>query len=205
MPPPPCGRSSNRPGPLSSARTLRADRRHPPRYRSRSRSRPRVAFFSPLPPRISGIADYAARLLEELKATYTIDLYHDAGYVPDLGLSGHDFAAYDGRLFERNHAVLNYHAIVYQMGNSVAYHGYFYDLLLRHPGVVTLHDFFLSVYPYRGTRTGHDVLASFRREIRHFCPDRADEFVPHLSDWCEEDGGLAAACAGGACSSTGGL
>ena len=152
-----------------------------------------------MPPRISGIADYASRLLEELKATYTIDLYHDAGYVPDLGLSGHDFAAYDGRLFERNHAVLNYHAIVYQMGNSVAYHGYFYDLLLRHPGVVTLHDFFLSVYPYRGTRTGHDVLAAFRREIRHFCPDRADEFLPHLSDWCEEEGGLAAACAGAAC------
>ena len=176
---------------LSPARQIRADRRHPPRFRCR----PRVAFFSPLPPRISGIADYAARLLEELKASYTIDLYHDAGYVPDLGLCAHDFAAYDGRLFERNQAVLNYHAIVYQLGNSVAYHGYFYDLLLRHPGVVTLHDFFLSVYPYRGTRTGHDVLAAFRREIRHFCPDRADEFLPQLADWCEEEGGLAAACA----------
>ena len=178
-------------GTLRSTRSLRADRRHTPR----SRSRPRIAFFSPLPPRISGIADYAARLLEELKATYTIDLYHDAGYVPDLGQSAHDFATYDGRLFERNDAVLNYHAIVYQMGNSVAYHGYFYDLLLRHPGVVTLHDFFLSVYPYRGTRTSQDVLAAFRREIRHFCPDRADEFLPQLDDWCEEEGGLAAACA----------
>jgi glycosyltransferase involved in cell wall biosynthesis len=173
--------------------TLRADRRHPRQFRARSR--PRIAFFSPLPPRISGIADYAARLLDELKATYTIDLYHDAGYVPELGLSGHDFAAYDGRLFERNHAVLNYHATVYQMGNSVAYHGYLYDRLLRHPGVVTLHDFFLSVYPYGGTRTGDEVLASFSREIRHFCPDRADEFLPHLSAWCGEEGGLAAACA----------
>jgi glycosyltransferase involved in cell wall biosynthesis len=176
----------------------RADHAHSTVVRSlrhRRPRQPRIAFFSPLPPRVSGIADYAVRLLEELKAAYTIDLYHDAGYLPDLGLAGCDFATYDGRLFERNHTVLNYHAIVYQMGNAMAYHGYLYDLLLRHPGVVTLHDFFLSVYPYRGTRTGAEVLASFRREIRHFCPDRAPEFLPHLEAWCEEEGGLAAACA----------
>jgi glycosyltransferase involved in cell wall biosynthesis len=174
-----------------SAPSLRADRPH----RVGSRRRPRIAFFSPLPPRISGIADYAVRLLEELKSTYTIDVYHGAGYLPDLGLSGRDFAVYDGRLFERNSAVLNYHAIVYQMGNSVPYHGYLYDALLRHPGVVTLHDFFLSVYPYRGARTGAEVRAAFAREIHHFCPDRAAEFLPHLVQWCDEEGGLAAACA----------
>jgi glycosyltransferase involved in cell wall biosynthesis len=61
--------------------------------------------------------------------------------------------------------------------------------------VVTLHDFFLSVYPYRGARNGDEVRAAFRREIRHFCPDRADEFVPQVEAWCEEEGGLAAACA----------
>jgi glycosyltransferase involved in cell wall biosynthesis len=177
----------------SPARRLRGDQPH--RRALRSRQRRRIAFFSPLPPRISGIADYAARLLDELKATYTIDLYHDAGYLPDLALGPQEFATYDGRLFERNDAVLNYHAIVYQMGNSVAYHGYLYDVLLRHPGVVTLHDFFLSVYPYRGTRNGHEVRAAFRREIRHFCPERADEFLPHVEAWCEEDGGLAAAVA----------
>jgi glycosyltransferase involved in cell wall biosynthesis len=178
-----------------TGRRLRADGAQLNLNGRRHVRRPRIAFFAPLPPRISGIADYAARLLEELKATYTIDLYHDAGYLPDLRLSGHDFAAYDGRLFERNQAVLNYHAIVYQMGNAMAYHGYLYDLLLRHPGVVTLHDFFLSVYPYRGARTAAEILAAFRREIRHSCPDRADEFLPHLEAWCEEEGGLAAACA----------
>jgi glycosyltransferase involved in cell wall biosynthesis len=180
-------------------RRLRVDRAQGTRT-GRS-ARPRIAFFSPLPPRISGIADYAARLLEELKATYTIDLYHDAGYLPDLGLGGHGhghthgFATYDGRVFARNCAVLNYHAVVYQMGNAIAYHGYLYDVLMRHPGVVTLHDFFLSVYPYRGARTGAEILAAFGREIRHFCPDRAAEFLPHLAEWCEEEGGLSAACA----------
>jgi glycosyltransferase involved in cell wall biosynthesis len=182
--------------PLHATR-LRADQAHPAGNvaRRRPHARPRIAFLSPLPPRISGIADYALRLIEELKATYTIDVYHDAGYLPDVGLAGYDFAAYDGRLFARNQAVVNYHAVVYQMGNAVGYHGYLYDILLRHPGVVTLHDFFLSVYPYRGTRTGAEILAAFRREIHHFCPDRAGDFLPHLAAWCEEEGGLAAACA----------
>jgi glycosyltransferase involved in cell wall biosynthesis len=174
-----------RPLPTTATR-LRFDRPH--------RARPRIAFFSPLPPRITGIADYAVRLLEELKRTYAIDLYHDAGYLPDLGLKGRDFAVYDARLFDRNNVVLDYHAIVYQMGNSLEYHGYLYDVLLRHPGLVTLHDFFLSVYPYRDTRGGAEVLASFRREIRHYCPERAGEFLPQLDAWCEEEGGLAAAC-----------
>src|SRR5439155_1405393 len=39
--------------------------------------RPRIAFFSPFPPRKSGVSDYSALLLQELKQTYTIDLYHD--------------------------------------------------------------------------------------------------------------------------------
>ena len=114
---------TERPGPSArrecSAPIAGTPARSPPRPPDRG-----SLFSLPCRHRISGIADYAARLLKELKATYTIDLYHDAGYVPDLGLTGHDFAAYDGRLFDRIHAVLNYHAIVYQMGNSVAYHGY---------------------------------------------------------------------------------
>ena len=60
---------------------------------------------------------------------------------------------------------------------------------------MTLHDFFLSGVPVPRARTSDEVLAAFRREIRHFCPDRADEFLPDLSDWCAEEGGLAAACA----------
>src|SRR5262249_35860304 len=100
---------------------------------------PRIAFFSPLPPLRSGISDYAARLLDELKRRYTIDLYHDAGYVPPLALTSHEFGCYDYRLFERNARVLGYDALIYQMGNS-RYHGYMYETLLRHPGIVTLHD-----------------------------------------------------------------
>ncbi len=109
--------------------------------------RRRIAFFSPLPPIRSGVSDYSVRLLDELKHRYTIDLYHDAGYFPHIGFQSHDFGCYDFRLFERNARVLDYHALVYQMGNS-PYHGYMYETLLRHPGIVTLHDLNIAEFHF---------------------------------------------------------
>ena len=105
--------------------------------------RRRIAFFSPLPPLRSAVSDYSARLLDELNRRYAVDVYHDAGSVPHIGLTSPEFGCYDYRLFERNAGVLGYHALVYQMGDS-PYHGYIYDTLLRHPGVVTLHDLDLA-------------------------------------------------------------
>ena len=52
----------------------------------------------------------------------------------------------DYRLFDRIAAAKDYHAVVYQMGNSW-YHSYMYPLMLRHPGLVTLHDFCLAGLP----------------------------------------------------------
>jgi glycosyltransferase involved in cell wall biosynthesis len=105
----------------------------------RRAARRRIAFFSPLPPLPSTVSDYSARLLDELKNRYTIDVYHDTGYLPHIGLQSAEFGCHDYRLFERNAQVLGYHALVYQMGSS-ANHGYMREALLRHPGVVTLHD-----------------------------------------------------------------
>ena len=140
-----------------------------PRPGRRRAPRRRIAFFSPLPPLRSGVADYSARLLDELKRRYTIDLYHDAGYLPHIGLRSPDFGCYDYRLFERNAGVLDYHAVVYQMGNS-HYHGYMYDTLLRHPGIVTLHDLGLAGFHFwYAQQPGVDGEAHIRREFEAFC------------------------------------
>ncbi|HMB06040.1 MAG TPA: glycosyltransferase, partial [Isosphaeraceae bacterium] len=85
--------------------------------------KPRIAFFSPFPPRKSGISDYSAFLLHELNHFYRIDLYHDLGYVPELSLASDEFPCCDARLFGRYAGVKDYHAVVYQMGNS-RYHSY---------------------------------------------------------------------------------
>ena len=78
----------------------------------------RVAFFSPLPPARSGIADYSATLLEHLSPLVDVTVFSSA-------VSPFDPARFD--------------AILYQMGNN-GYHGFVYEAALAHPGVVVMHE-----------------------------------------------------------------
>ncbi|CAN5617462.1 hypothetical protein BH23PLA1_BH23PLA1_11480 [soil metagenome] len=155
-------------------------------------SRPRLAMFSPYPPKRSGISDYSARLLEPLKRTYSVDLYHDAGYVPDLGFSDRKCGCHDHRLFRRNSALLGYRGIIYHVGNS-RYHEYIYDNLIQHPGVIVLHDFCLA-----GLHAGiaHSKgLEHLRAEVEHSHPGRSQELMESLPEWSSESGGLQEAMA----------
>lgn len=102
--------------------------------------RPRLAYVSPLPPERSGIAGYSADLLPELARHYDIELV--------LAPEREDVAWPAGRFPQRGVAWFEEHAhefdrIVYQFGNST-FHTHMFGLLERHPGVVVLHDFFLS-------------------------------------------------------------
>ena len=160
-----------------------------------ARRRPRIAFFSPFSPKISGISVYAERLIAELKRDYAIDLYHDAGYIPDLALAAPEFAAYDHRQFDRNDAAFDYHAVVYQMGNSI-YHAFLYEHLLRRPGVVALHDFRLCAFQlwYHETfRNGG--LDRFAAELAYDEPGLVGEIIPRAEELRRGEGGLPVALA----------
>ncbi|MBL8174975.1 MAG: glycosyltransferase [Bryobacterales bacterium] len=76
----------------------------------------RVAYFSPLPPAKSGIADYSAALVEELKLRVQLSVFEDGVYEP----SKDDVP-------------------LYQIGNN-QHHIHAYDTALRHPGVAVLHE-----------------------------------------------------------------
>lgn len=102
--------------------------------------RPRLAYLSPLPPARSGIAAYSADLLPALARHYEIDLVLAQDEVEDPAL-GESHARRSIAWFDANAHV--YDRIVYHFGNS-AFHTHMFDLLERHPGVVVLHDFFLS-------------------------------------------------------------
>jgi glycosyltransferase involved in cell wall biosynthesis len=155
-------------------RRLRVDRGHG--------FKPRIAFFSPFPPRKSGISDYSAFLLHELKQSYRIDLFHDLGYVPDLGLASDEFRCVDARLFECYAANQDYHAVVYQMGNS-RYHNFMYDTLLAYPGVVTLHDFALAGFHlHDGRRRGREK-ELIRDELNLWYPDQAEAITARFREW----------------------
>lgn len=105
------------------------------------REKPRVAYVSPLPPQKSGIADYSADLLPYLQKDLDIDLFVEPGIkVSDPRLrSKFKFIPWTELLNRRD----DYATVVYQMGNS-EYHAHMLKMIKEFPGVVVLHDFYLS-------------------------------------------------------------
>ncbi len=169
-----------------SSRRFRGDRAHS--------ARPRLAVFSPFAPKRSGISDYSGRLIDRLKATYAIDLYHDSGYTPDPALASAEFGCFDHRLFARNAPLLDYRGVLYQMGNS-HYHKFIYEALLRHPGIVTLHDFCLAGFQWWYSHTLDGTAGHFLGELDHFRPARSARLAALLHDLMREPGGIQVACA----------
>jgi glycosyltransferase involved in cell wall biosynthesis/SAM-dependent methyltransferase len=78
----------------------------------------RVAFFSPLPPAKSGIADYSAALLQHFRGLVEVETF------------AAQHAAFDPS---------RYDVCVYQLGNN-PYHDFVYEAALKHPGVVVMHE-----------------------------------------------------------------
>ena len=108
--------------------------------------RARVAWFTPMPPVRSGIADYSLEILPLLGNGYDIDVFVDeesaGGERP--GPSGSDrpnvsnvtvLGAHD---FLWRHTRRPYDVIVYQLGNAPC-HDYMWPYLVRFPGLVVLH------------------------------------------------------------------
>lgn len=102
--------------------------------------RPKMAYISPLPPEQSGIADYSAELLPELALHYDIEVIVTQPEVSDSWI-GACLPIRTVEWFTRR--TDRYDRILYHFGNS-AFHQHMFDLLDRFPGVVVLHDFFLS-------------------------------------------------------------
>ena len=106
----------------------------------------RVAWFSPLPPDLSGIASYSADILPLLDAPgsgCSIDRFVDrpGGSVMDAGPVGRGampgvFIAHD---FVWKQQRAPYDLIIYQVGNA-PWHDYMWAYLARYPGLVILHD-----------------------------------------------------------------
>lgn len=139
-----------------------------------ARKKPRIAFFSPLPPTHSGIAGYSSSLLDPLAEHYAIDLFHDARAYPFTRFQRPRFGTFDHRLFNRLDNLRPYHAVIYQMGNSPL-HNFIYDHLLKRPGVVVLHDLALASFHYERAIQSAGGLSQFRRLL-----DPPSHFEPHL-------------------------
>jgi glycosyltransferase involved in cell wall biosynthesis/SAM-dependent methyltransferase len=78
----------------------------------------RIAFFSPLPPTKSGIADYSAAILDHLSRFAQVDTFTEKP------------ASFDAS---------RYDAAVYQLGNN-PHHTFAYEVAMEHPGIVVMHE-----------------------------------------------------------------
>lgn len=100
----------------------------------------RIAYYSPLPPQKSGIADYSAELLPQLAEQCEIELIVDEGVRPDAALAAH-FPVHGQRALPGLLAQGRFDTVLYQLGNNRDYHAAIYRSLIDHPGVVVLHEY----------------------------------------------------------------
>ncbi|MGI6367133.1 MAG: glycosyltransferase family 4 protein [Anaerolineae bacterium] len=103
----------------------------------------RIAFFTPLSPVQSAIADHAEGLLPLLSRSFDITAITDGSYRPvrpEYRQQGgpNSIPWMDYRAFQR--VADQFDLIVYQMGDEPKIHGYMLDALQRYPGLVMLHD-----------------------------------------------------------------
>lgn len=104
----------------------------------------RVAYYSPLPPSRSGIADYSALLLPALRERIDVVVAEQGKRAPQADVA------------------------LYHLGNDPDAHGWILDALYERPGVVVLHEYVLH-HLIAGTTIGRgkgrDYLDAMEREL----------------------------------------
>lgn len=127
----------------------------------------RIAMFTPLPPARSGIADYSAEFLRELRNFATLDVFVDDAADVDIdGVEIHHHTGFPERADR-------YDAIVYQLGNS-PFHHYMAPYIEAYPGVVVMHDAYvghLSHDPSRPDVFVRQVIRDHGGEARRILDD----------------------------------
>ena len=125
---------------IAAMERLLAARQAMPEINNIGGRRPRLAYVSPLPPERSGIADYSAELLPELARLYEIDVIVAQDAISDPWIKANCSVRSAQWFIE--HAD-RYERVLYHFGNST-FHAHMFELLKAIPGVIVLHDFFLS-------------------------------------------------------------
>jgi glycosyltransferase involved in cell wall biosynthesis len=118
----------------------------------------RIAYLSPMPPAATGVAAYSAAVVRELRA---------------IGFGRRHRLDVPSPREAYSTAVRRSDVALYHIGNNLAFHGEIYDLAIRKPGLVVLHDLALDDLakglldtgdPF-GTRTREEALAAAERLV----------------------------------------
>jgi glycosyltransferase involved in cell wall biosynthesis len=141
----------------------------------------RLAFVSPLPPLPTGIADYAADLVELLAGGHEVEVFHAQDEVDAARLPGGAIVLNAAQL-EARHRERPFDLAVYQLGNAPA-HDYVYDWLSRRPGLLVLHD--LVLHHARAARfLDSDAVRAWRADP--WSASARERARPELDAWRDE-------------------
>ncbi|MCI0635348.1 MAG: glycosyltransferase family 4 protein [Actinobacteria bacterium] len=102
---------------------------------------PRIAWVSPMPPARSGIASYSEAVLAGLER---------------IGYTRRHKLEPVWPVKQKHSATIPWHTMaVYHLGNNVEFHGDIYDLAIRVPGLLVIHDLALDDFVQGMIATGH--------------------------------------------------
>jgi len=126
----------------------------------------RIAFFTPLSPQRSALADYGEGLAMGLarQPGVTVDLFIGENLSPDNPVINQQFRVKSYRDFEAQ--ADQYDLCLYSMGDHADYHGYMLELIERHPGIVILNDLVLHRCILQSALE-QDNLALYLDELEH--------------------------------------
>jgi len=138
-------------------------------------SRGRLLYASPFAPMRSGISDYSEKLIYAIRPYYDISLLID-----DYQIENHRlYDDFNVKVYKKD--LINFSEYpfrIYNIGNNPHYHAYMYDLALKYPGMVILHDFslyYLTVGVYAGksdffskvyTLGGQEALYEIKKAVK---------------------------------------
>lgn len=103
-------------------------------------SKPTLLYVSPFGPMKSGISDYSEVLVQALKKEFDITILIEDYQLSNQKIkddfivlkNGRDFIDFD-----------QYDYRIYNIGNNPDFHGYIYEICLKYPGMIILHDLVL--------------------------------------------------------------
>jgi len=100
----------------------------------------RIAFFTPVSPIQSALADFGEGLALALQALpeVTVDLFIDQGYAPDSSAIINALTILPHQTYATRRA--DYDVTLYSLGDNGRFHGYILDYVHRYPGIVILND-----------------------------------------------------------------
>jgi glycosyltransferase involved in cell wall biosynthesis len=121
----------------------------------------RLAYFSPLPPARSGIADYSREILPHLAQIVDLTLFCVDPDAAEQALH-EQFPIY--RFSDYAKMRWRFDLPLYQMGNNTTHHEEIYRMSRRYPGAVVLHDVILHLFIAHRT-VGQGNFPGYTREM----------------------------------------